>query len=382
MKVFTAAVLIGSVSLALLASNASAHGDGSHTTPTPTVLASGLSYPWSLAFLPDGRMLITERSGQLRVLKDGALLAEPVRGLPKVHYQGQGGLFEVLPAPDFATSQIIYLSYAAGTARASTTRVARAKLVDHALQDVEVVFSAVPERATSVHYGGRMAWLADGSLLIALGDGFDYRERAQSLADHLGSIVRIRADGGVPADNPFAGRAGARAEIYSYGHRNVQGLVVINVAGEEQIYAHEHGPRGGDELNRILPGRNYGWPLATFGLDYSGATISPYTALDGFENPLLHWMPSIAPSGLAYVDDGESGGRFLVGALAERRLREVRLAADGTPAQRILLADLDQRLREVRVGPDGALYLLTDSADGQLLRLTLPASTPNSVGEN
>ncbi len=346
------------------------------TQATPTVLASGLEQPWSLAFLPDGRMLMTERAGRLRVFADGALQPAPIKGLPPMHVAGQGGLLDVMPATDFAESGWIYFSYAHGTHAASTTRLARGRLVDDALHDVQVLFSALPERATSVHYGGRMAWLADGTLLLTLGDGFDYRERAQSLADHLGSIVRLHADGSVPADNPFVGRADARPEIYSYGHRNVQGIVVIrDDNGVEQIYAHEHGPRGGDELNVIRAGRNYGWPLATYGVDYSGAKVSPFTEAANTEQPLLHWTPSIAPAGLAYYSQAGAPswqGSFFVAALAEKSLRQVRLGADGRIEQTLMLTDRQQRLRDVRVGPDGALYLLTDGDSAELLRLAPP----------
>ncbi len=349
------------------------------TQTGPQTLASGLDHPWSLAFLPDGRILISERPGHLRMVENGELRAEPVAGLPPVHVRGQAGLFDLLPAKDFASSHWLYFSYAHGNAKSSTTRVARAKLIDNALTDLQVLFTAKAMRDTSAHYGGRLGWLADGSLLLTLGDGFDSRERAQALDDHFGKIIRINADGSVPKDNPFVGQADAQPEIYSYGHRNVQGLVVITAAdGSEQIYAHEHGPRGGDELNRILPGKNYGWPLATFGIDYSGAQISPFSELDNTQAPLLHWTPSIAPGGLAYYNDIRFPawqGSFFVAALAERSLRQVRLNADGSNQQTKLLDELGERLRDVRVGPDGALYLLTDSDNGRLLRVSPPAGT-------
>ncbi len=344
----------------------------------PTTLVEGLDHPWSLAFLPDGRMLVTERPGRLRQIVDGRLDPAPITGVPAVNAAGQGGLFEVLPAPDFADSGGLYLSYAHGDARGNTTRLARARLQGGALVDLEVLFEAQPPRATAVHYGGRMAWLPGGTLLLALGDGFDYRERAQALDDHLGSIVRLRADGGVPDDNPFVGRPDARPEIFSYGHRNVQGIVVAG----NTAYAHEHGPRGGDELNRLLPGRNYGWPITSLGLDYSGAKVTPFADYPGIVAPLLHWTPSIAPAGLAWYDDARHPawqGSLFVAALAERSLRRLWFAADGSLQQEVLLRDLDERLRDVRVGPDGALYLLTDSAKGRLLRLAPPgvsATTP------
>lgn len=371
MQMMLPRIMIGSL-LALVAATACAQ-----TQSNPQTLASGLDHPWSLAFLPDGRILVSERAGQLRIVENGELRAEPVAGLPAVHVGGQAGLFDLLPAKDFASSHWLYFSYAHGKAQSSTTRVARAKLIDNALTDLEVLFTAAAMRDTSAHYGGRLAWLADGSLLLTLGDGFDQRERAQALGDHFGKIVRINADGSVPKDNPFVGQTDARPEIYSYGHRNVQGLSVITAAdGSEQIYAHEHGPRGGDELNRILPGKNYGWPLATFGIDYSGAQISPLTELENTQAPLLHWTPSIAPGGLTYYDDARHPawqGSFFVAALAERSLRQLRLKADGSNEQIKLLGELGERLRDVRVGPDGALYLLTDSDNGRLLRLQPPS---------
>ncbi|MGQ0800397.1 MAG: PQQ-dependent sugar dehydrogenase [Pseudomarimonas sp.] len=346
------------------------------THTAPQTLASGLNHPWSLALLPDGRILISERAGHLRLLENGELRAEPLTGLPPIHVRGQAGLFDLLPAKDFASSGWLYFSYAHGNAGASTTRVARAKLIDNALTDLEVLFTAQASRNTSAHYGGRLGWMADGSLLLTLGDGFDSRERAQALDDHFGKIVRINADGSVPKDNPFVGQADVRPEIYSYGHRNVQGLAVITAAdGSEQVYAHEHGPRGGDELNRIQPGKNYGWPLATFGIDYSGAQISPFTELANTQPPLLYWTPSIAPAGLAYYDDARFPawqGSFFVAALAERCLRQVRLKPDGSNEQIQLLDELGERLRDVRVGPEGALYVLTDSDNGRLLRLAPP----------
>ncbi|MCB1589086.1 MAG: PQQ-dependent sugar dehydrogenase, partial [Xanthomonadales bacterium] len=229
---------------------------------TVEVVAEGLQQPWSLAFIDERRWLITERAGQLRALLDGQL-QPPIGGVPTVHFAGQGGLLDVLIDPDFATNQRLYLSYAHGDATANATRVIRARLVDQHLTDVRVLFTAQPSKATSVHYGGRLLMLPDGSLLLSLGDGFDERESAQDLATHLGKIVRFGRDGEIPLDNPFSGRNDALPEIWTLGHRNVQGLSLDPLSGA--VYAHEHGPRGGDEINRIEPGHNYGWPLATFG---------------------------------------------------------------------------------------------------------------------
>ena len=337
-------------------------------SPTVETVASGLKHPWNLAFLPDGRWLVTERSGQLRVIKDGQLQAQPVSGLPPVYAASQGGLFDVLPAPDFAESQLIYLSFAHGSPKANGTRVVRARLEGDQLTEVTPIFTASPLKDTPVHYGGRMAWDASGKLLLTLGDGFDYREEAQKLDSHYGAIVRLNPDGSVPADNPFVGRPGAKPEIFSYGHRNVQGLVVTESGS---VYSHEHGPRGGDELNHIVAGRNYGWPAITYGVDYSGAVISPYTEMEGMEQPLIHWTPSIAVSGMSVVTGTrypDWQGNLLISSLVERSVRRIELDASGKATQSKLYQH-DARLRDVQVGPDGHIYLLSDSGDGSVLRL-------------
>ncbi len=334
-------------------------------------VAEGLEYPWSLAFLPDGRMLVTERAGRLRIIQDGSLLSEPVTGVPTAFVANQAGLFEVLPAPDFARSGWVYLSLASGERRANATRVVRGRLQDGALVEVEEVFLAHPPQATPVHYGGRMLFLPDGTLLVTLGDGFNYREQAQALDSHFGSIVRLNPDGSVPADNPFVGTSGALPEIWSYGHRNVQGIVRDPDSG--RVYAHEHGPRGGDELNLIEPGRNYGWPVITHGVDYSGAMITPYTEREGMASPLVDWTPSIAPAGMTRYDGTlfpQWHGQLFVAALAGRHVRRVMLDDDGRPvAEARLFERLGERFRDVRTGPDGALYLLTDSPRGRVLRV-------------
>jgi glucose/arabinose dehydrogenase len=333
-------------------------------------LAEGLEHPWSLAFLPDGRMLVSERPGRLRVIMDGELLPAPVAGVPAVYAASQGGLLEVLPDPGFADNGLLYLSFAHGTPRANATRVVRARLDGMTLHAVEPIFTARPGKRTPVHYGGRMAFLPDGTLVIGLGDGFDYREQAQRLDSHLGKIVRIRPDGSVPDDNPFVGRADALPEIWSLGHRNVQGLVYDAERGA--LFSHEHGPRGGDELNRIVPGGNYGWPLATHGVDYTGARITPFTEYPGTQAPLWQWTPSIAPAGLARYDGDlfpHWRGDLFVAALAARQVRRLRLHGDAVIEEETLFAELGERLRDVRAGPDGALYLLTDSPRGRLLRV-------------
>jgi aldose sugar dehydrogenase len=334
-------------------------------------VAEGLEHPWSIAFLPDGRMLVTERAGRLRLIEDGRLLDEPVRGVPQAYVRSQGGLFEVMLDPEYESSGWIYLSLAHGTARANSTRVVRAKLDGMALRDVEVLFTATPTRNTPVHFGGRMAFLADGTLVVGLGDGYNFREDAQKLDSHTGSIVRIQRDGSVPEDNPFAGRAEARPEIYSYGHRNVQGLVFDAESG--RLWAHEHGPRGGDELNLILPGRNYGWPVATFGVDYSGARITPHTSRPGMEAPRVNWTPSIAPAGMTlYRGDQFPAwqGNLFVTALVAREVRRIALDGERVVEQARLFGEIGERLRDIRTAPDGSLYILTDSPRGRVLRVS------------
>ncbi|AOY87313.1 glucose sorbosone dehydrogenase [Marinobacter salinus] len=336
------------------------------------VLAEGLEHPWSLAFLPDGGALVTERSGRLRLMSpEGRLEPQAIQGVPTVFSSGQAGLFDVMLSPQFAADSLVFLSYACGSATANHLCVARGKLNERELVGVTEIFRAQPAKRGNAHYGGRMAFLPDGSLVITLGDGFDYREQAQVLSNHLGSIVRLRPDGSVPQTNPFLDREEARPEIFSYGHRNVQGLIYDPV--EDLLIAHEHGPRGGDEINIIEPGKNYGWPVITFGRDYTGALVSPFTESEGMEQPVLQWTPSIAPSGMTRYRGNlfpEWQGNLLVGALADRSVHRIEL--DGGQARDIetLFADLDERIRDVVTGPDGALYLLTDNLAGRILRVS------------
>jgi len=333
------------------------------------VVADDLEHPWSLAFLPEGRMLVTERPGRLRLIDDNALVQAPISGLPEMLVSGQAGLFEVLPAPDFSSSQIIYLSYAHGEMDANGLRVAHARLAGQQLVDLSPIFTTEPLKSGDAHFGGRMAWLDDGTLVVGTGDGFYYREDSQRLNSHNGKIIRINPDGSVPTDNPFVDRPDVLPEIYSYGHRNVQALV----PNGETLWAHEHGPRGGDELNIIVPGANYGWPVTSHGRDYSHAAITPFTQREGMEQPVLVWTPSIAPAGMTLYWNNrfpQWRGSLFVAALAEESVRRVQLTADGEPAaQEVLFSELGQRVRDVRSGPDGALYLLTDEEEGQLLRV-------------
>jgi aldose sugar dehydrogenase len=340
-------------------------------------VASGLEHPWSLAFLPGGRMLVTERPGRLRLIEPGpdgrpVLHAEPVAGVPPVLARAQAGLFDVVVDPAFAVNRRVLLSFAHGKPEANHLRVVRARLDGRQLLDVQAIFTSMPAKAETQHFGGRMAWLADGSLLFGMGDGNLERTDAQRLHTHLGKLLRIQPDGSVPGNNPFLNRADARPEIYSLGHRNPQGMVVVDGVP----YAHEHGARGGDELNRIQPGANYGWPVTTGGIDYTYARITPYRSLPGIEQPLVEWTPSIAPAGLAWYDGAlfpAWRGSLFVAALKERSVRRVPLAGGKPGAQDILFEELGERIRDVRAGPDGAIYLLTDSANGRVLRV-VPAS--------
>jgi len=332
-------------------------------------VAEPLSHPWGLAFLPDGEILVTERTGALRRVAADGTIGGPLDGVPEVFFKGQGGLLDVVLHPGFADNGLVYLSYAHGDDAANATRIARGRLTDTGLADVEVIFTVAPTKDTPQHYGGVMAFMSDGTLLLTTGDGFVYREAAQDRASMLGKTLRINDDGSLPADNPFAGDP-ATAAVWTYGHRNPQGLAVDPRTGA--VYQHEHGPRGGDELNLLQPGRNYGWPAATFGLDYTGARVSPYSALPGIEPPLKHWVPSIAPSGLAiYLGDRfpDWQGSLFVGALVNKEVRRLTLENGAVVAEEALFGELGERIRNVQVGPDGFLYLVTDSEQGKVVRV-------------
>ncbi|MGI9328244.1 MAG: PQQ-dependent sugar dehydrogenase [Pseudomonadales bacterium] len=322
------------------------------------VVAEGLNHPWALAFLPDGDFLVTEKVGALRRVRADGRVSEPLAGVPAVYFAGQGGLMEVRLHPEFAQNRFVYLSFAHGTPKANATRVIRGTLTATGLIDVIEIFTVEPLKDTPVHYGGRLAFLPDGTLLITTGDGFNYREAAQDLTSLLGKTVRVTDTGEVPDDNPRFEQADAHPKIFSYGHRNPQGLVVDARSGA--IYLHEHGPKGGDEINKLVAGGNYGWPAATYGLDYTGAHVSPFKTLPGVLQPLKIWVPSIAPSGLDLYR-----GDLLVGALVDAEVRRVNVE-DGSEA--VVFADLDERVREVRTGPDGCIYVLTDGENGRLVR--------------
>ena len=353
------------------------------TTPLNVeTIAEGLVSPWSLAFLPDGSVLFTERNGKLRVIRDGALDPQPVAGTPDAYVASQGGYFDILLDPNFASNRRLYLSFAAGAPKSNATRIISATFDTNALTDIKTVFETATKKATAVHYGGRMALLPDNTLLVTLGDGFDYREQAQDLNSGLGKIVRINLDGSIPADNPFTNQKDALPEIWSYGHRNEQGLAVDAANGV--VYETEHGARGGDEINVIEKGANYGWPIATYGIDYSGAQITPFVKVDGTRQPIKYWTPSIAPSGLAVYRGGmfsSWNGDLLVGGLSDKgaELRGLHhiIMKDGAAAgeERYLVGE---RVRDVRAAPDGSIWVTTEDHGGapvgKILRLTPAAS--------
>lgn len=354
-------------------------GPPGHTFEVVT-FAEGLRNPWSMAFLPNGDMLVTEKGGDLRIVRDGRLLPDPVPGVPRVRDAGQGGLHDVVLHPDFASNRIIYLSYAKPNEDGSlgTTALSRARFENDRLTNVEEIFEAVAWNDRPGHFGARIAFDRDGYLFLSIGDrmaglgpnGMDpdlEGHPAQDLSNHQGTIVRLNDDGSVPEDNPFVGRAGALPEIWSYGHRNQQGLIVHPETNE--VWATEHGPQGGDELNRIVPGANYGWPVVGYGANYrSGTEFHAARQREGMEQPAAFWVPSIAPSGLA-VYEGDAfpnwrGNLFAGGMNAHRRL--VRVSLDGMTVQdREPLLFGEYRIRDVRVGPDGLVYIATDNIFGQ-----------------
>jgi len=340
--------------------------------PKLETLASGLKFPWSMAFAPGGDILIIEKAGGLRIFRNGALAAA-VEGLPTdVMVNSDSGLHDIALDPDFETNRRVFIAYAQGNESANRLALWRARLENNALVAGEVIFTVTPDKEGPSHPGGRILFLPDKTMLLTVGDGYDYRNEAQNLRSHLGKILRLDRNGRAPADNPFVGRKDALPEIWTYGHRNAQGLAIDAETGI--VWEHEHGPRGGDEINRITAGANYGWPLTTNGIDYDGTLVSERAHAEGVVSPLIVWAPSIAPSGLAVYRGAEFAdwnGHFLVGALAAKSLVRAQRDNDGRSIDETerLIADIDARIRDVRVGPDGDIYILTDEPDGRLLRL-------------
>jgi glucose/arabinose dehydrogenase len=347
-------------------------------TPAPVngvvqaeTVAKGFEHPWALAFLPDGRMLVTERPGRLRIVEGDGRVSKPVDGVPRVFARGQGGLLDVALDPRFAENRLVYLSYAEpGEGSTAGTAVARGKLGEGKLEDVQVIYRQQPKVEGGNHFGSRLVFARDGTLFVTHGDRFAYREKAQDLSSGLGKIVRINPDGSVPKDNPFVGRAGARPEIWSYGHRNVQSAALDPQSG--RLWTVEHGARGGDELNHPEAGKNYGWPIITYGVDYSGAKIGEGTAKPGMEQPVYYWDPVIAPSGMAiYTGDAfpDWKGSMLIGSLNPGLLVRLTLKDGQVAREDRYLGDLRERTRDVQQGPDGLIYVVTDSRDGRILRV-------------
>ena len=333
-------------------------------------VAEDLDYPWSLAFLPDGAMLVTEKPGTLRVIRDGRLDPNPIQGVPSSAERGQGGLLDVVLHPDFASNGLIYLSYSAENGDGDYgTRVSRGRLEGNSLVEVETIFEAQPFSGGGRHFGSRLAFDGDGFLYITVGDRGE-RDLAQDLQAHNGKVIRLRDDGGLPEDNPFNTWPNALPDIYSVGHRNQQGLAFE--PGTGRLWSVEHGPRGGDELNLVRGGVNYGWPIITYGREYIGGSIGEGTSKPGYEQPAAHWVPSISPSGMAFYQ-GEAfpewQGDLFVGALSGSHLVRIELERDNVVGQEVILEELDERIRDVRLGPDGLLYILTDDDEGVLFRL-------------
>ena len=352
----------------------------SDTTP-PThlkinieTMATGLEYPWGIVFLPDGSALVTEKAGRLRLLKDGKL-STPISGVPLVLYKGQAGLFDVALHPDYATNQFVYLSFAKGTEKDNATTLIRAKFDGKTLSAVTQIFESNPHKKGTNHFGARILFLPDKTLLLSLGEGFSYKDEAQNLMSDFGKIMHLRDDGVPIDDHQFSTSNDQNVKshkgIFSYGHRNPQGLAFDKATNT--IYENEHGPRGGDEINVLVTGKNYGWPKITYGVDYTGLPISDKVAMDGMEQPLLYWVPSIAPSGMTFYDKdlfADWKGNLLVSTLAGEQLRRVELKAGKVLKQETFLTELKTRFRNITTAPDGSIWVLTDEPEGKVLKLT------------
>jgi glucose/arabinose dehydrogenase len=347
-------------------------------------LFKGLANPWSIAFLPNGDMLITEKPGRLRIARNGTLEPQPVSGVPQVWAVGQGGLLEVLPHPQFSQNQFLYLTYSKPCAaeKSATTALARGKFDGKALTDVRDLFVADNCNTGNPHYGSKLAWGRDGLLYMTIGERGD-RNRAQNTASHGGKLLRLREDGTVPPDNPFVGKEGHKPEIYSYGHRNGQGLAFHPTTGA--LWENEHGPQGGDELNIILPGKNYGWPVATYGREYppNGSRISDVPSKDGIEEPITVWVPSIGISGLMFYTGDKFPdwqGNIFVGGLSGLAVHRLGFNEKlGLLGRETMLSTLRQRIRDVRQGPDGFIYLAVDANPGGVLRVEPAQSTTTTA---
>jgi glucose/arabinose dehydrogenase len=348
-------------------------------SPTPTsqrdafevtTVAKGIDRGWGFAFLPDNRILVTERGGRMRIVGTDGNLSAPLQGLPRIAVGGQGGLLDVTLSPDFAKDRLVYFSFSEPGDGGAGTAVARGRLGTSALEDVQVIWRQQPKVDGGNHFGSRIVFRGDGTLFVTTGDRYSHREKVQDLGTTVGKVVRINADGSVPRDNPFVNRAGARAEIWSYGHRNAQAAVLHPQTRE--LWTIEHGARGGDELNSPQPGRNYGWPVITYGVDYSGEKIGEGTAKAGMEQPVYYWDPVIAPSGAVFYTGeafAEWQGDLFVGSMNPGCLVRLELENGRVRQETRYLGELDERIRDVQQGSDGLLYVLTDSSRGRLLKL-------------
>ncbi len=344
---------------------------------TITVL-EGLERPWSMAWLPNGTMLITERPGRLRIVDNGVLKPEPILGLPKILAFGQGGLLDVAPHPNFAENRLIYFTYSHGSPSANRTRVARATFDGSALQNLEVIFEVSQAKRGGQHFGSRIAWLPDNTMLVAFGDGGNppvqldgdlIRKQAQNLKSHLGKVVRLNDDGSIPSDNPFVGSSDANSAVWSYGHRNIQGMTFDQA--NNRLWSTEHGARGGDELNLVEVGTNYGWPEVTYSKEYTGGEISQERSRPGMEDPKVVWTPAIAPSGLAFYNSDrfpQWQGDLFAGGLVSQDVRRINLDDKNQVLDEESIP-IGQRVRDVRQSPNGMLYVLTDEVNGKLIRI-------------
>jgi glucose/arabinose dehydrogenase len=361
------------------APQASGQDGGGPQSPSPQAVtgpfrvetvARGLEHPWALAFLPDGRIIVTERPGRVRLVETSGKLSAPLAGVPEVRAAGQGGLLDVTLDPQFAENRFVYLSYAEPGEGGAGTAVARGRLEEGRLEDVRVIYRQQPKTGGDNHFGSRIVFDREGRLFVTQGDRFDQRPKVQDLSTTIGKIVRINRDGSIPEDNPFIGRAGVRPEIWSYGHRNLQGAALHPETA--QLWTVEHGARGGDELNHPEAGKNYGWPVITYGVDYSGAKIGEGTAKEGMEQPVYYWDPVIAPSGLLfYTGDAfpDWRGNLLIGSMQPGGLVRLVLEGGRVVKEERYRGELGARIRDVQQGPDGFVYVVTDEGDGRLLRI-------------
>ena len=359
--------------LTLAISTGSLSAQASYSLET---VAENLNFPWSIAFTPEGDYLVAMRSGVVRRISAGGEVSPALEGLPASYVLSQGGYFDITLDPGFTDNQRIYLSFAYGTPELNGTRIVTGRLNGNRVENVTPIFTVSPLKDTAVHYGGKMLFLPDGTLVMTTGDGFEYREAAQDTFNLMGKIIRINSDGSIPADNPYASNGLGNAAVWSYGHRNPQGLVLDKMSGH--LYSHEHGAKGGDELNLIKPDANYGWPAVTKGVNYSGAYVSPLRSAPGIEEPLTYWDPSIGASGLA-IYDGDAfpnwRGKLFIGALVDEEVRMLTLSDGRVVDEQAMFSEIGARIRDVRTGPDGMLYLLTDSEQGKVIRV-VPVSDP------